>query len=258
MKTRVEVAVTSTGVARFTMTNPATLNAVDGPMREALTSAFTKAAVDRGVRVIVLTGEGNRSFCSGADIGEFKTLPLERFGDILKADMRLIEAVRACPKPVIARINGYALGTGLLLALACDLLVAREDAELGLPEIRRGTAVGLQAALLPHFVGRALARRMALLGERIEAREGAACGLVTFATRPEDLDTKVDSVANKLAGLDPIALATQKRILRLWEEETLARAIDASVPLVEALVMLPTSIGGGRRCKFNTMKVGRV
>lgn len=240
MAGRVAVAMTGPGAACLTMTNPATLNAVDGAMRAALTASFAEAVADGGVRVVVLTGAG-RSFCSGADTGELKTFPPERFGDILRADLRLVEAVRACPKPVIARINGYALGTGLLLALACDILIAREDAELGLPEIRRGTAAGLQAALLPHFVGRALARRMALLGERISAREGAACGLVTFATLPEELDAKVAAAAGELAGLDPEALAAQKRILRLWEEESLARAIDASVALVEPLVRRPPS-----------------
>lgn len=237
MEARIEVTMTGAGVARIVMTNSATLNAVDRAMREALTSALARTVADSAVKVIVLTGDGNRSFCSGADIGELKTAPLERFGDILRADLQLLETVRTCSKPTIARINGYALGTGLLLALVCDILVAREDAELGLPEIRRGTAAGLQAALLPLFVGRSLARRMALLGERIRAREGAAYGLVTFAVQPDELDAKVAFVASELAGLNPAAVAAQKRILQLWDETALTQAIEASAPLVEELVV---------------------
>lgn len=225
----VRVAAPVEGITRITLDRPRAMNALDLAARDALAAAFAASAEDGEVRVVVLTGAGDRAFCAGADIREIVGLDSASLADVVRREHQLFHAIRTFPKPVVARINGYALGAGLLLAMVADIAVARRDAVLGLPEVIRGTAAGYETALLLPYVGLARARALALLGQSLTGEEAEIWGLVNRAEEADRLDGAVESVARRLAALEPAAVACQKRIVNLWLDADFPGAIAASI-----------------------------
>jgi len=199
------------GVATITLNRPDVLNAQNNPMRLELVDAFSRLRGDGAVRVIVVTGTGERAFSAGADIREFLEPPVPtRFREERKRlDYR--GEMDRCPQPIIAAIRGYALGGGLELALACDIRIAAEDAQLGLTEINLGIIPGGGGTQrLPRLVGRGKALEMILTGARVPAAEALRLGLVERVVPAAELMKATQELARSIADKAPIALRYAK------------------------------------------------
>jgi 2-oxoglutaroyl-CoA hydrolase len=197
-------------VATITLDVPEKLNRVSMPARDQLANLFEEVGRDEGVRAIVLTGAGEKAFTAGGDIAVF----LEREPEELSRLAWNIAAPERCPKPVIAKLRGYAFGVGFELALACDFRIASADLELALPEVKIGMIPGSGGTQrLARMVGLGRAKDMVMRGRRIGAEEALAIGLVTEVVPPAQLDAAVTQLVDELRALSPLALAVAKRVL---------------------------------------------
>lgn len=200
-------------VATVTISRPEALNALNSQVLEELYQAFTEIEKCEDVRVAILTGEG-RSFVAGADIGQMSTLsPLEgkRFAQFGHMVMNKIESIE---KPVIAAVNGFALGGGLELAMACDFRVASKKALFGQPEVGLGITPGFGGTQrLSKIVGPGMASMLILSAENIKADEALRIGLVERLAEPEELMDVVNTLASKIASNAPIAVSQCKTLI---------------------------------------------
>ena len=197
-------------VTRITIDRPDRLNALDVPTLTAFGDEL-EAAADAGARVLVVTGAGDKAFVAGADIDFMRDLSTPEALDYARQGHRILRRLEEFPAPVIARINGYAFGGGLELALACDLRVASERAVLGQTEIDLGIFPGWGGSQrLPRIVGDELARRLIYFGERVDATDALECGLVGDVVAHDELDEVVDDYATDLAEKPRHALAAAK------------------------------------------------
>ena len=197
-------------VATITLDVPEKLNRVSMRARDQLAELFEELGRNEDVRAIVLTGAGEKAFTAGGDIAGF----LERGPEELSRLAWNIAAPERCPKPVIAKLRGYAFGVGLELALACDFRIASADVELALPEVKIGMIPGSGGTQrLARMVGLGRAKDMVMRGRRIDAEEALAIGLVTQVVAPAELDSAVRSLVDELRALSPLALALAKRVL---------------------------------------------
>ena len=197
-------------VARLTVNRPEKLNALNGAVRCALLAALSDLAAEDEVRVVVLTGAGGRAFIAGADIGEFKDArPVEQYRRMKAGN--IYDAVEAFPKPVIAMINGFCLGGGCELAMACDMRVAASTAKIGQPEINLGLIPGAGGTQrLPRLVGEGWAMQLITSGEFISGTKAAEIGLVEVAVEPGELEEHVMKLAGAIGGRSPVALQAAK------------------------------------------------
>lgn len=202
-------------VATLTLNRPDRLNAVSLPLYEAMTAALQDLADDRSVRAAVVTGAG-RAFCAGADLkshGAEEPTADERRRYVWTAQ-RASYLIQTCPKPVVAAVNGHAIGAGLELALACDFIIVANDAKLRLPEATLGTFVGGgSVTTLPARVGVARAKELVLLGEFFSGEEAAAMGLANRAVPTDRVVETALEWARRLAARAPISLKFAKRLL---------------------------------------------
>ncbi|MFG1959704.1 enoyl-CoA hydratase/isomerase family protein [Nonomuraea sp. NPDC049028] len=211
-------------VAVITLNRPAKLNAITPEMADTLRACLDRVDADPAIRVAVLTGAGERSFCVGSDIRELDAYatPWEfrnrgDYGD----------AVRALRKPIVAAVNGYAYGGGLELAMACDIRLAATTATFAAPEIKLGWIGGSgQSALLAHSVGPGNAATMLLTGDPIDAARAKDWGLVTEVLPPDELLPAVRELAGKIAARPPIAAQTAKANLKAAYTMPLDQAIQ--------------------------------
>ncbi|HUW52554.1 MAG TPA: enoyl-CoA hydratase-related protein [Rhodanobacter sp.] len=187
---------------------PDKLNALDRDTINELTIAFAQAAQDDAVRVVVLTGAGEKAFVAGADIAEMHSYTPVQAQAFSRAGQRLMSAIERLGKPVVARIQGFALGGGMELAMACHLRVASEKAKFGQPEINLGLIPGFGGTQrLLRLAGRGAALELCLTGSVIGAQRAFELGLVTRLVPPETLDEMVDALADQLAAAAPLAAA---------------------------------------------------
>ncbi len=200
-------------IAKLTVNRPDKMNALNGEVRCAILGALDRLASDEGVRVVILTGAGDKAFIAGADIGEFKDArPVEQYRAMQRGDIYL--AVERFPKPVIAMINGYCLGGGCELSMACDMRVAATTAKIGQPEINLGLIPGGGGSQrLPRLVGEGWAMRLIMSGEMITGDKAAAIGLVEAAVPPEELESHVMELAKNIGSRSPIALQAAKETI---------------------------------------------
>jgi enoyl-CoA hydratase/carnithine racemase len=219
------------GVARITLNRPARLNAFAGSMREELAEAIEAAAGDDDVRVIVISGSG-RAFSAGADIEVMAAL-LESGDEVafrrnLEAGERVVRAIAAAPQPVIAAVNGAAVGAGASLAIACDLRIASESAKIGFTFNRIGLHPDWGAThFLPRLVGSGRAAELILSARIIDSGEARDAGVFGEVHADEDFRARVTDVAREMAGKPPLALATGKRSLASGDAGI--RALDAAL-----------------------------
>ena len=216
-------------LARLTIDNASKLNSLNRALMAEIIEAVDGLAADPQLRLVVLTGAGERAFVGGADIGELAALDRESAREFITLVHRCCNAFRRLPVPVIARIDGYALGAGLELACACDLRVASGRALFGMPEVRIGIPSVVEAALLPKLIGHGRARRLLLTGETIGAAEALAWGLVDVVAPPEALDEAVEDLARSILAAGPNAIRLQKSLILDWEELPTAAAVQRGI-----------------------------
>lgn len=196
----------------LTLNRPEVHNAMNAAMTDALTDAIRAASGDGGLRTVVITAAGDRSFCSGADLKESAGgMFLSRNGTNPIADV--MRAIESCDKPVIARINGRVLAGGLGLIAACDLAYAADHAEFGLPEVRVGLFPAMVAAKLLSKMPLSGLQEMAYLGQPVSAAEAQRLGLVNRAVPSVELDGVIEDVVSRLRQNAPGAIAAGKAAL---------------------------------------------
>ncbi|MEY3732263.1 MAG: hypothetical protein RLZZ57_3019 [Pseudomonadota bacterium] len=230
MSGRFDIAIDSRGVARLTVAHDAKLNTLNPVLLDQAIAALRDLARRDDLRAAVLTGEGQRAFIGGADIGAMAALetPAEAEAFIRRVH-GICAAIRDLPVPVIARINGWCLGAGLEVAAACDMRIAVRDAKFGMPEVRVGIPSVVEAALLPGLIGWGRTRRLLLLAETISAAEALAWGLLEEVAPLSEIDARVEEwLAHLLAG-GPQAIRAQKALIRQWEDRPISEAIAAGI-----------------------------
>lgn len=197
------------GAVRTIVVNrPDKLNALNRATLNELTLAFAQAAQDDAVRVVVLTGAGEKAFVAGADIAEMNGYTPVQAQAFSRTGQRLMSSIERLGKPVIARIQGFALGGGMELAMACHLRVAGENAKFGQPEIHLGLIPGFGGTQrLLRLAGRGAALELCLTGAVIGAQRAFELGIITRLVSAENLDESVDALANQLAAAAPLAAA---------------------------------------------------
>jgi cyclohexa-1,5-dienecarbonyl-CoA hydratase len=210
-------------VARLTLDRPP-VNVLNIAMLEELGDAITEASTDVAAKVLVLEGAG-KAFCAGVDVSDHTA---DRVGAMIEAFSRAIAALRASPVPVIAAVHGAALGGGCELALACDIVLARDDAKLGQPEVRLGVFPPAAAALLPRLVGRQRALDLLLTGRTVLADEALRLGLVARVLPQDGFADAVHGYAASLAAHSRPVLALTKRAVVENLDRPLAEALDAA------------------------------
>jgi enoyl-CoA hydratase len=201
--------ISNRGAVRTIIVNrPDKLNALNRETLNELTLAFTQAGQDDAVRAVVLTGAGEKAFVAGADIAEMNGYTPTQAQSFSRTGQRLMITIERLGKPVIARIQGFALGGGMELAMACHLRVASEKAKFGQPEINLGLIPGFGGTQrLLRLAGRGAALELCLTGAVINAQRALDLGIVTRVVAPETLDETVDALADQLAASAPLAAA---------------------------------------------------
>ncbi len=195
------------GVAVVTVNRPDKLNALNRATLEDISGAFAAAAGDASVGAVILTGAGEKAFVAGADIGEIAGLDSQSGREFALYGQGVFRAIETFPKPVIAAVNGFALGGGCELAMACHVRLASENASFGQPEVNLGVIPGYGGTQrLARLVGRGLALELLLTGDRIPAARAAEIGMVNVAVPAADLMTKAAEMARKMLGKAPLAL----------------------------------------------------
>ncbi|GGK09644.1 enoyl-CoA hydratase-related protein [Luteimonas terricola] len=202
------ILTTDHGAVRvLTINRPDKLNALNRATLEALHAAFDAAAADEAVRALVLTGSGGKAFVAGADIAEMSGLSAVQARDFSLVGQRLMRRMERMPKPVVAMINGFALGGGLELAMCCHLRIAADTAKLGLPEVTLGLLPGFGGSQrLLRLVGRAFALELTLTGAPVDAARALELGLVNRVVPADGLDAETMALATKLAANAPLAM----------------------------------------------------
>lgn len=217
---------TEAGVRIVTIDRPKKRNALNAAVRDALTAAIAGAEADPSTRVVVFTGAGNKAFIAGADVAEFAgRTPLEQRRAM--ASPNLFDRIWNLPLPTIAMINGYCLGGGCELALACDLRVGADTAQLGQPEVRLGIIPGGGATQrLPRLVGYGKALQLVLSGEIIDAVTAYEIGLLDEIVPAAELRQRTLEIAGSMADKSPVTLALAKRALRAALEMPLSAGLE--------------------------------
>jgi enoyl-CoA hydratase/carnithine racemase len=216
-------------VRTLTMNRPAKRNALDTALTQALLQALRAADADAQVAVIVLAGAG-LTFCAGADVGEFATLTPENAGMVdARAELttRLHAVFPAMSKPVIAAVQGRAMGGGAGLALACDLLVMAEDAQLAYPEVTRGIVPAVVMTNLVRQIGRKLAFEMAVTGRPLTAARAAELGIANRVAIPGQLAQTAAELAREIAGHSMQAVGATKQLFHAVADGAFEQGLDA-------------------------------
>lgn len=216
---------TSQGVTTLTINRSKALNAMSVETLQELDSALQALATDDQVRTIVLTGAGEKAFIAGADINAMSQLNPTEAREVALLGQKVAHRIEYYPKPVIAAINGFALGGGCELALACDVRLAADTAQLGQPEINLGIIPGFAGTQrLPRLVGKAAAQELLLTGDRIDAHEAARIGLVNRVVPASGVLTEAQNLALKIASKSLATLRLCKEAVNNGLEMDSARA----------------------------------
>ncbi len=195
------------GIRRITVDRPGKLNALDAATLEALRRAFEDASSDSAIKVVVLTGAGPKAFVAGADIAEMAGLRPTQARDFSLHGQRLMRTIETMNKPVIAMVNGFALGGGLELAMACHLRIAADTARFGQPEIGLGLIPGFGGTQrLLRLAGRSATLELCLLGAPIDAARALQLGVVNRVVAAGELEAETMAIATQLSDAAPLAL----------------------------------------------------
>jgi enoyl-CoA hydratase len=212
-------------VGHVTVANPGKLNIIGRGLMEELIAATARLGATKGLRAVVLRGDGDNAFIGGADIREMAELDATSARDFITRLHEVCAGLRRLPVPVIAQIDGYALGAGLEIAAACDLRIASDRAVFGMPEVRVGIPSVIEAALLPSLIGWGRTRRLLLTGESIAADETLRWGLVERVVPAASIDAAVSETVAAILACGGNALRLQKELIAYWEDH----AVSANV-----------------------------
>ena len=218
-------------LARLVIDNASKLNALNRELMVEIVEAVKALEVDPELRLVIVTGAGERAFVGGADINELAALDTDSAREFITLVHRCCDGFHRLPVPVIARIDGYALGAGLELAAACDLRIASNRAVFGMPEVRVGIPSVVEAALLPQLIGYGRARRLLLTGVSIDADEALAWALVDAVVPPDRLDPVVERFAAAILAGGPHAIRLQKKLILDWEELPTGAAVARGIEI---------------------------
>jgi enoyl-CoA hydratase len=220
------------GVAFVTVNRPARLNALDATTVEELDAVFAELAEDASVRGVVLTGAGEKAFVAGADIEALARLDAEGGRALSERGQRVFDRIEWLGKPVVAAVNGFALGGGCELALACHLRVASEQAALGTPEVKLGLICGYGGTQrLPRLVGRGRALELLLTGDRVDAAEALRIGLVNKVVPRERLLEEAEALVRRIAANGPLAVRATLEAVNGGLDRPLAEAQEGESAL---------------------------
>lgn len=213
-------------VAHISLNRPQVVNAYNIQMRDDFSEALSAVQLDAEVRALLITGEG-RGFCAGADLTEFGAAPSQVIARRVRWERDVWGQLVNLDKPIVAAVHGYCIGSGLEIALLCDLRIAAKGTDFALPEVQLGmipAAGGTQT--LPRVAGESRALDLLLTGRRIETEEALGMGLVTRMAAPESLRDEAWQLASELAKLPAEAVAALKRLLCHGSDLTLPQALD--------------------------------
>jgi len=198
----------SDGIARITVNRPAVRNALNLATIAELRQAFEAVKIDPSIRVVILTGAGDKAFAAGADIAEIARLSADSGAEFSRSGQHAFDTIESLGKPTIAAVNGYALGGGCELAMACTMRIASENAILGQPEVKLGLIPGYGGTQrLPRLVGKGQALRLLITGDTVTATEALQMGLVDRVVPPTELMATVEAIAKRIAANAPLAVA---------------------------------------------------
>ncbi len=232
MSARVDVRLEARAggsIAYVTVDNRAKLNTLDSALMGEFIAAVDGLTARDDLRALVLSGAGDKAFIGGASITEMAALDPAGAREFITLVHRTCDALRKLPVPVIARIDGYALGAGLEVAVSCDLRVATRRAKFGMPETKVGIPSVVEAALTPTLIGYGHARELLMLGEIIDADTALRWGLVERVVEPEALDAEIEKVVAALLTAGAQAVRSQKALLQQWEKLPTDAAIQAGI-----------------------------
>lgn len=216
-------------IAYVTIQRPEVMNALTRVTKKELLYFFQSANDSEDYRVIILTGEGDRAFCAGTDLKDmanFSSLDAEQ---MLWLEHHLNDSIRHCRKPVIAAVNGNALGGGCLIPLICDYSIVADSAKLGFPEINAGLPASIEIAIVHSFVGLAKARELIYFGELFTPQEALDMGLINCVVPKQDVLATAKEVAEKFMAKSPTALRLQKELVNKWIETDFISAVETSI-----------------------------
>jgi enoyl-CoA hydratase/carnithine racemase len=213
-------------IAYVTVNRPKVLNALNMATTEELRSAFHDLKNDASTRVVIFTGAGEKAFIAGADINEFEKQDAVLGKEYAHRGQSVLNLIENLGKPVIACINGFALGGGCEIAMACTMRLASDNAKLGQPEVKLGIMPGYGGTQrLPRLVGKGLAMQMVLTGEMITAQEAHRIGLVNEVTAPADLITRAEAIAAKIIANAPLAVQYAMEAVNKGMDMTLSEGL---------------------------------
>ena len=216
-------------VATITVDGPKRLNVLGMAYAEALRDTVRDVSADESIRAIVLRGGGDKAWIGGADIYEMADFDAETGTAFITMLHEAIAAIRDAPVPVIAAIGGYSLGAGLEVAAGCDVRIASDKAMFGMPEVRVGLPSVIEAALLPRLIGWGRTSWLLYSGAMIDADRAHDWGFLEEVVPAVELDAAVDAFLTDIADAGPIAIRTQKALMRRWEDVPLDDAIAAGI-----------------------------
>jgi len=224
------------GIAYLTLNRPKALNAFSVQMRDDLFEILSAIRQDDEVRVVVFKGAGDKAFCAGADLKEFLTAPSAVKARRIRAIRDLWRLFLSVPQPLIAALHGYVLGSGIEIALFCDLRIASEDAIFGLPEVGLGILPGAGGTqTLPRVMGTSGALDMLLTGRRLSGQEAQQMGLVSRLVPKSELFKAADEIAHTIAGYNQAAVRNAKQAVTKGMDMSLEQGLDLEWRLAESI-----------------------
>ena len=214
------------GAAYITINNPDKLNCLDTGMLEGIMNALDKIAADPAVRVLLFQGAGDRAFSTGANLKEFDKLDKPGIAGWIRKGHRVFNAIESMSKPSVAVINGYAMGGGLELALACDIRIAEENAQFSCPELKHGWIPGWGAlSRLRRLIGESNAKKIILLGAQIDVASAMSTGLVHKVFKKENLRKEIEGITDHFKNTDPFVIEMAKNALGESQRSTFGNDI---------------------------------
>jgi enoyl-CoA hydratase len=206
------------GILKVTVNRPDKLNALNHLTIQEIGMAVDRGANDSSVSGIIITGAGDKAFVAGADIAEFANYSPEE-GKMLSADgQRVFSDIESCPKPVIAAVNGFALGGGCELAMSCHMRIASDNAKFGQPEVKLGLIPGYGGTQrMVQLIGRGKAMELMMTSDMIDAQTALALGLVNYVTSRETLLEKCEEILGKISAVSPVGVAAIVKCVNAYE-----------------------------------------